>query len=200
MPLVRARCGSRLCARTPVGEFDYHAPKGASRTIRFEFPGTVTLHPASAQVKLRVPASSTLKASRHNVLNGQTVRFSGRLGLPVLGGLKIAELQAFYRGKWRTFATLRPKAKGTWSYSYRFQATSGLVSYKFRVRIRREASYPIRARLLEGDHGDGQGSLSETSTNDDGARLVGRAPFAFLVRVYHRYGVLNRLGGLSIPI
>ena len=125
-----------------AGEFDYHAPKGASRTIRFEYPGTVTLHPASAQVKLRVPASSTLKASRHYVLNGQTVRFSGRLGLPVLGGLKIAELQAFYRGKWRTFATLRPKAKGTWSYRYRFQATSGLVTYKFRVRIRREASYP----------------------------------------------------------
>jgi hypothetical protein len=124
------------------GRFDYHAPRGASRTIRFQFQGTDTLHPASAEVKLRVPASSTIRASSHQVLNGQSVRFWGRIGRPVLGGLKIAELQAFYRGKWRTFATLRPKAQGSWAYRYRFEATSGLVTYKFRVRIRREGSYP----------------------------------------------------------
>src|SRR6185312_11441942 len=71
------------------GQFDYHAPKGASRTLRFQFDGTETLHPASAQVKLLVTATSTLKASKHYLLNGQSARFSGRIGRPVVGGLKL---------------------------------------------------------------------------------------------------------------
>jgi hypothetical protein len=127
-----------------AGQFDYHAPKGASRTIRFQFDGTETLHPAAAEVKLVVPASSTLRANRHRVRNGQSVRFSGTIGRPVAQGLKIMDLQAFYRHKWRTFATPRANAKGGWKYTYRFEATSGLVTYKFRVRVRREASYPYR--------------------------------------------------------
>ena len=124
------------------GSFEYHAAKGPSRSVRFQFDGSETLHPASSQVKLLVSASSTLRVSRHAVVNGDAVTFSGRVGQPVVGGLKIVDLQAFYRGKWRTFATPRTDKKGNWSYRYRFEATSGLVLYKFRVRVRREASYP----------------------------------------------------------
>ncbi|MGZ4202149.1 MAG: hypothetical protein ACXVRH_08835, partial [Thermoleophilaceae bacterium] len=124
------------------GSFEYHAAKGPSRSVRFQFDGSETLHPASSQVKLLVSASSTLRVSRHAVVNGDAVTFSGRVGQPVVGGLKIVDLQAFYRGKWRTFATPRTDKKGSWSYRYRFEATSGLVLYKFRVRVRREASYP----------------------------------------------------------
>jgi hypothetical protein len=127
-----------------AGQFDYHAPKGSSRTIRFQFDGTETLHPASADVKLVVPASSTLKVSRHFVRNGERVRFSGTIGRPVVDGLKILDLQAFYRHKWRTFATPRTTKNGAWKYTYRFEATSGVITYKFRVRIRREASYPYK--------------------------------------------------------
>jgi hypothetical protein len=125
-----------------AGQFDYHAAQGASRTIRFQFDGTETLHPAAAEVRVKVPASSTLKANRHRLFNGQSVRFSGRIGGPIPSGLKILDLQAFYRHKWRTFATPRVDKKGNWKFKYRFEATSGLVTYKFRVRIRREASYP----------------------------------------------------------
>jgi hypothetical protein len=127
-----------------AGQFDYHAPKGASRTIRFQFDGTEVLHPAAAEVKLVVPASSTLKANKHRVQNGSSVRFSGRIGRPVVDGLKIIDLQAFYRNKWRTFATPRTDKDGAWKYTYRFEATSGVVTYKFRVRVRREASYPYK--------------------------------------------------------
>ena len=127
-----------------AGQFDYHAPRGPSRTIRFQFDGTETLHPAAAAVALKVPASSTLKASRHRLLNGQSVRFSGRIGKPIPSGLKILDLQAFYRHKWRTFATPRVGKRGNWKFKYRFEATRGVVTYKFRVRIRREASYPYQ--------------------------------------------------------
>jgi hypothetical protein len=125
-----------------AGRFDYHTPKGASRTIRFQFDGTETLHPAAAEVALSVRASSSLKASRHTLRNGESVRFSGRIGKPIPSGLKILDLQAFYRHKWRTFATPRVTRNGNWKFTYRFEATTGVVTYKFRVRVRREASYP----------------------------------------------------------
>ena len=76
--------------------------------------------------------------------NGKSVHFSGKIGHPVVDGLKILDLQAFYRNKWRTFATPRTDKNGRWKYTYRFEATSGLVTYKFRVRVRREASYPYK--------------------------------------------------------
>ena len=79
------------------------------------------------------------------MLNGRgRVRFSGRLGLrgattPRSG--KIVELQAFDRGRWRTFATARARgSKGRWSASYTFGGTPG--RYPVRLRIRREAVFP----------------------------------------------------------
>ena len=61
---------------------------------------------------------------------------------PIPDGGKLIDLQAFYRGRWRTFAATRTDAQGRWSYDYRFEATSGLITYRFRARIRREAAYP----------------------------------------------------------
>jgi hypothetical protein len=125
-----------------AGRFSYVAPKGASRTLRFIFDGTAVLRPAEGEVRLAVPGSSTLRVSRRRVRNGRSVRFSGTVAPPVIGGLKLLDLQAFYRGKWRTFATPRASAKGVWRFRYRFEATTGKVVYRFRVRIRREAAYP----------------------------------------------------------
>jgi hypothetical protein len=69
--------------------------------------------------------------------------FSGRLSAgPIPDGGKLLDLQAHYRGSWRTFATPRTDARGRWSYRYRFGATRGTVRYRFRARIRREAAYP----------------------------------------------------------
>jgi hypothetical protein len=58
-------------------------------------------------------------------------------------GGKLVDLLAYYRGQWRTFATTRTVAAGRWSYRYRFGATRGLVRYRFRARLRREAAYPF---------------------------------------------------------
>jgi len=127
-----------------AGRFDYHASKGPSRTIRFQFDGTETLHPTTAQVQLRVPGYSSLRVNRRTVRNGHSVRFTGRIAKPVVDGLKIMDLQVFFRHHWRTFGTPRVDRKGNWKFGYRFEATSGVVTYRFRVRIRREASYPYR--------------------------------------------------------
>jgi hypothetical protein len=75
--------------------------------------------------------------------NGQAVRLRGRLlGGPIPPGGKLIDLQAFYRRSWRTFATLRSDRHGRWRFRYRFRATRGVVTYRFRARVHREAAYP----------------------------------------------------------
>ncbi len=87
-------------------------------------PGRQRTSTADDQVTLRVPAAATIRASRHTVRNGRRVRFTGKLrGRPYPPKGKVLDLQAFYRHKWRTFATPRAARRGRWMYHYRFQAT-----------------------------------------------------------------------------
>jgi hypothetical protein len=81
---------------------------------------------------------------RHHVNNGESVAFHGRLkGQPIPAGGKLVELQVFTRGQWRTFAQPRADARsGLWAYRYRFEAISGRVTFRFRARVRKEATYP----------------------------------------------------------
>ena len=108
------------------------------------FAGGADLAPLARTAQLRVRASSTIHASRRVLRGRGRVRFSGRLGLrgatiPRSG--KLVELQAYDRGRWRTFATARARgSKGRWSSSYTFAGTPG--RYPVRLRIRREAVFP----------------------------------------------------------
>ena len=102
------------------------------------------MKPAVGELRMLVPASSSIRVDRRAVRNGEAVRFTGRLaGGHVPQGGKLIDLQAYYRGGWRTFATPRSDGGGRWSYRYRFGATRGVVRYRFRARIRREAAYPF---------------------------------------------------------
>ncbi len=124
------------------GAFTYWAPAGSSRTLRFAYDGSRRLRPAAATLAIAVPARVTLGVSRRAVRNGQSVRFTGRLGAPPPAAGKLVELQAFYRRQWRTFATVRAGADGRFAHRYRFEATVGRVTYRFRAIVRREAAYP----------------------------------------------------------
>jgi len=125
------------------GRFSHRVARGGSRMLRFRWQGTALIKPALAELRVRVPARTSIVPSRRSLRNRQSVVFDGRLvGRPVPSGGKLIDLQAFYRGRWRTFATPRTDAAGRWSFRYRFEATRGLVRYRFRARIRREAAYP----------------------------------------------------------
>jgi hypothetical protein len=125
------------------GGFAYRVPAGPSRTLRFRYAGSAIDRPSQAEVTLRVPAAITIHASRRSVRNGQAVTFSGRLrGRPIPAGGKVVDLQAHYRGRWRTFATPRAGSDGRWRYRYRFGATRGRLVYPFRALVRPESSYP----------------------------------------------------------
>ncbi|MEA2430522.1 MAG: hypothetical protein QOI19_995, partial [Thermoleophilaceae bacterium] len=125
------------------GRFVYRVPAGSSRTLDFHFRGDSKYKHSDEQVTLRIPAAATIKASRHNIRNGGSVTFAGRLrGRPYPVRGKVLDLQAFYRHSWRTFATPRAAKNGRWIYKYRFGATRGSVLYKFRVRARATSDYP----------------------------------------------------------
>ena len=135
-----------------AGRFSYRAKANRSRVLRFEYRGGRRIGAASDQFDLRVPATSTIGVSDSRVFNGDTVTFSGRLrggGTPNEG--KLLEIQSFFRGRWRTFSTVRSDAQGRWSFSYQFGGTSGLITYPFRVRIPHEGGYPFdtgRSRVV----------------------------------------------------
>jgi hypothetical protein len=125
------------------GKFTHVLRAGPSRTVSVRYAGSALIKPAMENIAIRVPARTTIRANRRSLRNGQSVRLGGRLrGGPVPDGGKLIDLQAFYRGQWRTFATPRSDGRGRWSFRYRFEATRGTVRYRFRARIRREAAYP----------------------------------------------------------
>ena len=130
-------------ATDEAGWFTYLAAPGVSRILRFEYPGTRLIRSLVRHVWLRVPASTTIGVSRRFALNGESVVFSGRLRARPPAAGKLIEVQAFFRGRWRTFATPRANARGRWRLRYRFQATRGRVTYRFRALVPREPSYPF---------------------------------------------------------
>jgi hypothetical protein len=114
-----------------------------SRTLRFVYPGTPLILPAQSSVDLVVPAVSTLRVSRHRVLNGETVTFSGRVrSLPIPPGGKLVQLEVLLSGVWQTFRAPHTDQNGRWSLRYPFARTRGEQSYRFRVEVPREAGYP----------------------------------------------------------
>ena len=127
------------------GRFSYLVPAGPSRILQFRYPGAPKIRPQTREIHVRVRASSTMRTDRRRVVNGEPVRFSGRLRggyLPAAG--KLVELQFFDRGKWRTFRTLRAaSSSGRWSYTYRFDGTRGTRTYRFRLRVPKENGYPF---------------------------------------------------------
>jgi hypothetical protein len=121
------------------GRFVIRLAKGPARLARIAFPGTPAGLPAERRLRLAVPASSTIKASRLRLRGAGLVRFRGR----VRGGAGanlVVVLQGRENGRWRTFADTRTRNGGRWSASYRFSGRPG--DYPIRARIRRQANLP----------------------------------------------------------
>jgi hypothetical protein len=137
-----------------TGRFRFKALRGPSRTLRFRYPGTSSIRSRSTQIELGVRAVTSFRVSRSRVVNGEEVRFHGRLKGRQTGETgKLLYLQVYTRGRWSTFATPRAnRASGLWSQAYRFSATRGFVRYRFRALIPRETSFPYdtgRSRSLK---------------------------------------------------
>jgi hypothetical protein len=123
------------------GRFRFRVRRGPPRHLRVAYcaPGGGD----RADLRLLSRAHGRLRASRRTLNNGQAVTFNGRLTTrPVPREGKLVELQAFFRGRWRTFQTLHTDSHGRFRFHYRFGGTVGTVRYRFRAAVPRETGYP----------------------------------------------------------
>jgi hypothetical protein len=126
------------------GTFRYILRASRNRDLVFRYGGSRRIGAATARFRLRVRAASSIKASRLRLRNGQQVTFKGRVRsrpLPATG--KLIEIQAYFRGRWRTISTVRTDRMGRWRFPYRFGATLGRVTYRFRAQLPVEGGYPF---------------------------------------------------------
>ena len=117
------------------GRFVYRAEARQSHTLRF------TRRASTATVEIRVPARVTLRGRPRSVINGESVTFSGRVYGPMPPGGKQVVLQAYSRGKWRTFQLFRTDVRGRYRRAYRFDGTSGRVVYPLRAVVTKEPTF-----------------------------------------------------------
>jgi hypothetical protein len=135
------------------GKFDYVVKAIRNRDMLFRYGGSRRIGSATTDFTLLVPADTSIRPDRRRLLNGQQVRFIGRVAtrpLPAAG--KLVEMQAHFRGRWRTFSTVRASPGGRWRFPYRFGGTAGRVTYRFRARLPAEGGYPFidgNSRVVE---------------------------------------------------
>ena len=78
---------------------------------------------------------------RSGLTNGETTGFIGEIPGPNAEGRGIS-LQAKAGQKWRTFKQIKTNKDGRFRGRYKFNHTSGRVTYKFRARVKRQGGYP----------------------------------------------------------
>ena len=123
------------------GRLRHRLPRGPSRLVRASYCARSGGH--YRDLRLRAKPAVGFRASKRRALNGQGVLFFGRLRSgPVPQTGKLVELQAFFRGRWRTFQTLHSGRRGKFRFRYSFGGTQGTVRYRFRARVPRESGFP----------------------------------------------------------
>ncbi len=126
------------------GSFSFAVPPGSSRTLRAGFRASPA-DPAlacSGTVQLQVRAGVTMRPVRRRV--HRVVRFTGAvLGEPIPPAGKLVLLQAFDRGRWRTFKAHHTNAQGRFRAFYRFTRTFRPTTFRFRVRAPKESAFPF---------------------------------------------------------
>jgi hypothetical protein len=135
------------------GKFRYIVKAVRNRDLLFRYGGSRRIGSATTDFTLLVRADTLIRADRLRLLNGQRVLFAGQVTtrpLPAAG--KLVEMQAHFRGRWRTFSTVRTGVGGHWRFPYRFGGTAGRVTYRFRARLPAEGGYPFisgNSRVVE---------------------------------------------------
>ena len=136
------------------GRFSYRLRGTISRTLRFRYDGTSRIRPATSDVTVKVPASSTFTLNPRRIVNGETVTFRGRVrGGPIPATGKLIELRRWTGRRWDPFRVVRTDPAGRWSHTEPVVSVSGFVIFRLRAAIPAEAGFPYshgrtRAREL----------------------------------------------------
>jgi hypothetical protein len=126
------------------GRFSAAVPPGASREVRVAYwpsaEGAV-----ERMLDLRVAADPRLRLRPAGTLrNGERMRFSVRLPGPAAAGRSVS-LEVRSGGRWLRLRHGKTGGRGVWRSSYRFHATTGRRTYRFRASVPEQAGYPYAA-------------------------------------------------------
>ncbi len=133
----------------PDGSFRLRAVPRQSGPVDVGVPdgSSVVPIPSGPRVGVHVGATVTLMASSHEATaKGAPIVFRGKVA-PAPGAAKavVLEWRDPFRRKWRPVVNARTKADGSFTMSWRFQA-SGLT-VPFRVRAPKEMGWPLGAGM-----------------------------------------------------
>ena len=147
--------GSRTTRRVTTtqtdgtGRFLKRLGKGPNRTVQVAFAGdSVTTKEQSRELHAEVYDRATLKIEPAAILNGGTVRMTGKVtgqgGLAPSRG-KLIAIQYFdpSRSKWRPADVIRTSRRGQYSYRYRFRTITSAQRIIFRTASLPEAGWPF---------------------------------------------------------
>jgi hypothetical protein len=143
---VRGRA-ERLVA-TPTtdrrGRFRVQLHRGPTRAIRLAYWGGPD-RPLERFLRLRVPARPRLALRPRGTLrNGQRLRF--RVALPgPANARRLVKVQARAGRRWVPVSTGRTSRHGFYRAAYRFHATTGTRTYRFRALVPAQRGYPYAA-------------------------------------------------------
>jgi hypothetical protein len=131
------------------GNFSRQLGPGPSRTIYFihrVLDGAIW---TALPITVRVPVA--VHVARHVLHNGDVMSWTGHLPGPVPKGL--LALMQVWRGKyWQTFQQVAVGSRGNWTGRYRFEFTTGLQGYTFRLSVPRQSGYPYAANASSPIH------------------------------------------------
>jgi hypothetical protein len=130
----------------PAVELPRELRKPPARTRRLA-PARATMVARAPMTRRRVPGAPRWgrPARRLTVAGGRPVRFQGRVGRPLPRLGKLVEVQAHFRGRWRTISAVRTGRDGRWAFRYVFGAAGRRATYRLRARVPVEAGYPFAA-------------------------------------------------------
>jgi hypothetical protein len=126
------------------GHFDARLPARPNREVRIAYWADEQ-HVIERYLHIRVPASPRLRVRPCGTLhNGQRARFRVALRGPAAEHREIS-LRVRANGRWLRLRSGHTNARGRWSAAYRFHATTGERTYRFRAFAPNQPGYPYQA-------------------------------------------------------
>jgi hypothetical protein len=126
------------------GRFRARIPSGPSREVRVAYwPSTAGA--VERYLRIDVPARPRMRLRpRHAIENGSRVRFQVRLRGPASEHRRV-RIQARSGVRWLDLRSGVTGAHGVYRARYRFHATTGRRSYRFRAVVPKQHGYPYEA-------------------------------------------------------
>jgi hypothetical protein len=125
-----------------AGLFSYRLASGPSRTIYFIHRVLGGAIYQTVTISVHVPVN--VHVNSHRLRNGQVMIWRGHLPSPTPGGL-LALMEVWRGTYWQSFEQISVPGNGDWVGRYRFERTTGIQNYKFRLAVPQQSGYPFAA-------------------------------------------------------